>query len=112
MKSKLKLLLFSLVLIVLVSGCTKQPEPQQGGDAERAKLACIQECKKALEEERDLSNGPCLSDEIIDDWVCDVAHSPRQPIDNDPANQCGAFRKGEAHHFVEVDPNCNFIKSY
>jgi len=103
-----KLCIGLLAAIILVSGCVAS----KGDDVERAKLACIQECQKALNEGRDLSNGPCLSNKIINDWVCDVAHSPRQDVDNDPANQCEAFRKGQAHHFVEVDPDCNFIKAY
>jgi len=59
----------------------------------------------------DLGKGECLSNEIIPDWVCDVAHSPRQAVDDDPANQCSAFREGSAHHFVEIDGNCNLIKA-
>jgi hypothetical protein len=62
----------------------------------------------------DLSDGPCLTDggvEFYDDWVCDVAHSPREPVDNLPENQCQAFRNDEAHHFVEVSPQCEFIKA-
>ena len=65
--------------------------------------------------ERVYANGPCLSDNNPDwnitDWVCDVAHSPRQPVDDLSENQCQAFRNGQAHHFVEVDPSCNFIRA-
>lgn len=77
---------------------------------------CIALCKKAKENEVDLSNGPCLSDNNKDwkikDWVCDVAHWPRKPIDNKPENQCQEFRLGNARHFVEVDENCSFIRAY
>ena len=41
----------------------------------------------------------------------DVAHDPRQAVDDDPANQCAAYRSGEAHHFVELDPDGRFIRS-
>lgn len=58
-----------------------------------------------------LNNGPCLSNEIYADWVCDVAHDPREQIDNIPENQCPVFREGKAHHFVEVDENCDFIRA-
>ncbi len=78
--------------------------------------ACIQECEKALNKGMDLSNGPCLSDDNLDwpytDWVCDVAHNPRLPVDNKPENQCKDYLQGIAHHFVEVDPNCNYIRHY
>lgn len=100
-----------LFVIVLISGCTDTQEaPATRGETNEATLACVSECQKALAEERDLSQGPCLSNEIIDNWVCDVAHAPRQQIDNDPINQCPAY--GETtRHFVEVDPDCNFIRA-
>ena len=42
--------------------------------------------------------------------VCDVAHSPREAVDDLPENQCADFREGRAHHFVEVTPDCRFIR--
>ncbi len=48
----------------------------------------------------------------LPDWVCDIAHSPRQSeIDDLPENQCSAYREGRAKHFVEVDMNCNLIRA-
>ncbi len=73
---------------------------------------CVELCQKAKEKGLDLSNGPCLSNNVAPGWVCDVAHWPRLPVDNDPQNQCEAFRKGIATHFVEVDENCNVIRVY
>jgi hypothetical protein len=61
--------------------------------------------------EADLSAGPCLSNSVIPDWVADIAHSPRQDVDNLPANQCSAYRDGTAHHFVELDPAGNLIRA-
>jgi len=79
-----------------------------------AKSKCLDLCNiQTLElSESEFAPGPCLSGQIIPDWVCDVAHSPRQEVDNDPANQCPEFKSGQAHHFIEVDVNCQFIKSY
>ena len=53
----------------------------------------------------DLSAGPCISESLpgLPDWVADVAHDPRRPVDEDPANQCRRYRDGEAHHFVELN---------
>lgn len=80
---------------------------------ELATQECIALCESIKSSATlDLSNGPCLSNEIIEDWVCNVAHSPRHDVDNLPENQCEAFRNGTAHHFVEVDINCVFIKAY
>lgn len=58
------------------------------------------------------SNGPCLSNNLLPDWVVDIAHDPRQPIDDMPENQCTVFREGRAHHFVEFDTNGNLIRIF
>lgn len=75
------------------------------------KQSCITLCNAQLNQSKSLSSGPCLSEKIANDWVCDVAHNPRQEIDNLPENQCTAFRTGYAHHFVEVDENCELIRN-
>ena len=78
---------------------------------ESATNACPNFCRNALSNRQDISNGPCLSNDIAPDWVCDVAHNPREAIDDLPENQCSAYGNGTAHHFIEVDEKCNFIKS-
>lgn len=78
-------------------------------DRERAvRLAReLYEQKKA--EGMDMSNGPCLAEEIIPDWCVDIVHSPRQPVDNLPENQCQSYRSGRVHHFVELDLEGNVL---
>lgn len=66
--------------------------------------------KQKKAEGLDMSDGPCLTNELIPGWVVDVAHDPRQPIDNQPENQCSAFRQGKAEHFIELDTNGNLIR--
>ncbi|MDD5039644.1 MAG: hypothetical protein PHY34_00675 [Patescibacteria group bacterium] len=61
--------------------------------------------------ETDLSQGPCLSNTVIPDWAADIAHNPRQAVDEDPANQCVLYRAGSVHHFVELDPEGNLIRA-
>jgi hypothetical protein len=100
---KLTCLLAIIILGIFLFGCQEEIK-------EPAVEECIKECKTQLEKGTDLSAGPCLSNEIIPDWVCDVAHSPRESVDNQPENQCPAFREQKAHHFVEVDTGCNLIK--
>jgi hypothetical protein len=58
----------------------------------------------------DMSRGPCLG-VIKPGWVADVAHDPRQAVDDEPENQCAAYRSGDAEHFVELDPDGNYIRS-
>ena len=100
-------LVMGLILIILLSGCTTSKTNEK-----LAKELCINKCQESMENQQNLSDGPCLSNEIIEDWVCDVAHFPRIEKDNFPQNQCEAFKSGEAHHFVEVDSECNVIKIY
>ena len=61
----------------------------------------------------DLSTGPCISESLptLPDWVADVAHDPRQPIDDEAANQCQRYRSGEAHHFVELNLDGRLIRA-
>jgi hypothetical protein len=58
----------------------------------------------------DMTRGPCLG-VIKEGWVADVAHDPRQDVDDEPENQCREYREGEADHFVELDPDGEFIRS-
>ena len=58
----------------------------------------------------DFTFGPCLG-KIADDWVADIAHNPRQPVDDKRENQGADFREGRAHHFIELDPEGNLIRS-
>ncbi|GEM_PF-590072 len=57
----------------------------------------------------DFSNGPCLG-LAAPDWVADIAHNPRQKSDDLPENQCKDFLDGNAHHFVELDPDGKLIR--
>jgi len=107
----MKILTASALLALLLSlsfmfGCTGKDS--YSGDI--AAKECMAICHSAKMKGIDLAHGPCLSNEAIKDWVCDVAHSPRQDVDNNPNNQCPAFGNGSASHYVEVDSNCNLIK--
>ncbi len=61
----------------------------------------------------DLSVGPCLAETVpgLSDWVVDIAHDPRQAVDDQPQNQCRRFRDGDAHHFVELSPAGRLIRA-
>lgn len=58
----------------------------------------------------DFTNGPCLGN-ANNDWVVDIAHNPRQEIDDEPNNQCVDFLKNRAKHFIELDPDGNLIRA-
>lgn len=74
--------------------------------------ACVMKCRELVSANKDLSDGPCLMNPIeqFPDWVCDVAHSPRDSSDDLVENQCSDFaRYNRAQNFVEVTPNCELI---
>jgi len=105
---KLKLAAVGILIILLVSGCVEKSEEKKMDEKEKAINLCIELCKNF---KGNLSEGPCLSNNITDDWVCDVAHNPRIDMDNKPENQCSAFREGKAKHFVEVNTSCELIRA-
>ena len=78
-------------------------------DPETVRLA-KQAYERAKARGVDFSRGPCLG-VIKPGWVADVAHDPRQGVDDEPENQCAAYREGDADHFVELDAEGNFIRS-
>jgi len=124
-------LIILLLVLFLLSGCiskgtqiVSEAKDSVAADkikslAESAKVtvaeanAAVEKCQQLCQEFRktiDLNKSPCLSNQIIENWVCDVAHNPRIEIDNLPQNQCEAYRNRTAEHFVELDTNCNVIK--
>ena len=104
---------FGLLLattLLLVAGCMSGDDDDDA-DQDRA----IAEAERVYAELKasgtDFSNGPCIAEEVIDDWAVDVAHDPREDVDNLPENQCRSYREGETHHFVELDPDGNLIRA-
>ncbi len=104
-----KIIALLAIGIALILGCAAPANSNP--EAPAAENACISACQRAAQSNQDLSAGPCLLDPVPGtDWVCDVAHAPREPVDNDPKNQCAAFKEGRASHFVEVNSVCNLIR--
>ena len=122
---KIFIIIFLLFFCLILSGCTRSGQEITNavtglGALDQKKqvekdLAVAQAkdlWRQAIAEGIDLENGPCLSNNLMPDWVADIAHNPRQDIDNQPENQCSAFREGKAHHFVELNEQGNVIKVY
>ena len=68
--------------------------------------------KQKRETGEDLSNGPCLSNDLMPDWVVDIVHNPRTTDDDLPENQCPSLAEGRAKHFVELDLDGNLVRIY
>jgi hypothetical protein len=105
-----RLSLLALLPLVLAIGCGGGSPSQDTSD--RAVDEAMQAYREAKANGTNLSRGPCIAEELpgLPDWVADVAHDPRQPVDDEPANQCRRFRDGEAHHFVELDTSGALIR--
>ena len=105
-----RLLVATAGAAVLAAGC--------GGVDEAERQAAIAAGRAIYEKERlegtDFSRGPCLANPLPppnENWVVDVAHDPRRPVDDEAANQCSAYREGDAEHFVELDPDGRPIRA-
>jgi len=103
--------LASLLALVALVGCGG------GGASQDVRDRAVNEAMTAYEQAKQVgtnfSRGPCIAEQLpgLSDWVADIAHDPRQPVDDVPANQCQRFRNGQAHHFVELDPSGNLIRA-
>ena len=98
------------VTAFVAAGCGGGSDSSQ---ADRDKAIAAARFLFAGQAGRDLSNGPCLSESLpgLSDWAVDIAHDPRQPVDDQPANQCQSFRDGQTHHFVELTPGGQLIRA-
>ncbi len=103
-----------LALLLLFFGCLA-PAPYENSLSleKRAIGACIKACQELNASGANMSVGPCAANPLKDypSWVCDVAHNPRQPVDDIRENQCPLYRNGGAGYFIEVTPDCAYIRS-
>lgn len=101
---------FILILIVgtLLAGCSNTATANPNDEVLKSAINLYLQKKQAGV---DFKDGPCLGT-IAPDWVLDIAHNPRQDIDDKPENTCADFATGKAHHFIELDPNGELIKTY
>jgi hypothetical protein len=102
-----------VALAILAPGIAGCGGSSGASDADKDKAIAAAKFLYAGQAKRDLSNGPCLSESLpgLSDWAVDIAHDPRQPVDDMPANQCQSFRDGETHHFVELTPDGRLIRA-
>lgn len=100
------------VVSYLVVGTSKPPTYKKGSSPvfDNAVSSAYTLYKKRVVEGMDLSQGPCLTNDLLPGWVADVVHSPREAVDDLPENQCQAYREGRASHFVELDINGNLVR--
>ncbi len=108
----MRLIALAVTAGVLVIGCGGGDEASQS-EQDKAVAEAQAAFKQVQRSGADLSVGPCIAENLpgLSDWVADVAHDPRQDVDDDPDNQCQRYRDGDAHHFVELTPEGELIRA-
>jgi hypothetical protein len=98
-------------VVLMVPGCGGDDVSEDEQD--RAIAEATKAYEKAVSRGKNLDVGPCIAEELpgLPAWVADVAHDPREEIDDEPENQCRRFREGEASHFVELTPEGELIRA-
>jgi hypothetical protein len=98
--------------LLIISACGGSSSSST--DTTQVVAAAQQVYQQAKANGTDFSNGPCIAEQLSEfpDWSVDVAHDPRQAVDDQPANQCQAYRRGKTHHFVELDPDGKLIRTH
>lgn len=81
----------------------------------KEKSQAMKEAKSVYEHQQaagvSFANGQCIAESLMPDWVADIVHNPRDPMDDLPENQCQSYRAGSTHHFVELDLQGNIIRA-
>lgn len=109
------LIVLTGILVAAYLIYTQSPKPSSGyrpgiyPEADKA-VNQAQYIFKIKEEGEDFQNGPCLSNDLLPNWVADIAHVPRLAIDDLPENQCSAYLEGRAKHFVELSTEGQLIR--
>lgn len=101
-------IILTAALTLLLNNLGQKPVSKIESDTAVNQAKLLYSQKK--ERDEDLTNGPCLSDALMPNWVVDLVHNPRISADDLPQNQCPAYLEGRAEHFVELDLDGNLIK--
>lgn len=106
-----RIVLVAAGILLVAVGCGGSSGSSK--DQEQAIAAADEVYQQAKANGTDFSNGPCIAEKLpnLPDWSVDVAHEPRQAIDDQPENQCQFYRDGKTHHFVELDPEGLLIRA-
>ena len=114
-----KLLILTLFVIisaalftVFMSKNRKQDSylPGVSEEVDRAVNAALELYQIKKTQGLDFSKAPCLTNDLMPNWVVDIVHKPRIKTDDLSANQCQAYSEGRAQHFVELDINGNIVR--
>jgi hypothetical protein len=101
------LIVVSLIIIAVVIRINFIKESPYIDNKDQAITKCIDLCQNTRKFEGIDPQGPCLSEEIVLGWGCDVVHNPKLPlVDDDKINRCVNSR-----HVVEVSFVCDLVSA-
>jgi hypothetical protein len=111
--SDMRLAATAVVAAAFIAGCGGGGSSASQSDKDKAVAEAQAAFRKVEGTGQDLSRGPCIAEALpgFSDWAVDIAHDPRQPVDDQPANQCQSYRAGQTHHFVELTPTGQLIRA-
>ncbi len=107
------LFIAGVLAAAVLTACGGSGSSASQSDRDKAIAEAQVAFQKAKADGQDLSSGPCIAQQLpgLPDWAADIAHDPRQPVDDLPANQCQSYRDGQTHHFVELTPGGRLIRA-
>lgn len=110
MKYVIIIAVIAVVITVVVLAFTPNSKNQTSNtrkyqDIEQKAISLYLKNKKA---NINFTSGPCLG--TVDGYAVDIAHSPRQAIDDLPKNQCPNYVNGKVTHFVELTEGGSIIR--
>jgi hypothetical protein len=116
LKAKIPLFVYIIIFIlILLAGILNVYLRNVNDYKENKELAineCIKECELFVLKGNIVTDGPCISQEIIKNWACDIVNQPKiKLIDSNPKNQCESYNKNKVKYLVEVTKNCELISA-
>lgn len=79
---------------------------------ESTQAVSIRSAKKIYADKKaqntDFDQSPCLSEDMGNGYALDIAHNPREQIDDQV--QCSSYQNGSVKHFVEMSPDGNILR--
>jgi hypothetical protein len=113
--NKLSLFLLALTVIIVTSVIIIMSDKRTDKPSKSEVSTAINQAGYFYNQQKQrgesFSSGPCLSDALMEDWVADLVHSPRELSDDLPQNQCSSYLEGRAKHIVELDLDGNFVRA-
>lgn len=97
-----------IVIVLILTAKTQPNNPAPIADNLDISKKAVEMYQKAKEQGVNLSNGPCLG--VIDGYAVDIAHLPREKVDDLPENQCPDYNNGKLKHFIELTPLGTIIR--